>query len=202
MKTNNKFSFEFFDCLPEMYFMVGKDGIILQKNKKAAKLLSSKKSEGVNNFFDLIELCDRNLAEKSFSESIKNNSQNTLITRFYIDRKFFDVKVIFTPPTSLNGKEKQVLIVANDITEAKAKEVRGLVDRIITWGKRGDLHARRLTARRVRSRTVVKKVFDELAPRYRDRPGGYTRIMKVGFRHGDNAPVVIMELVDHPAPEA
>src|SRR5205809_1172204 len=76
-------------------------------------------------------------------------------------------------------------------TEAKAKEVRGLVDRIITWGKRGDLHARRLAARRVRSRTVVKKVFDELAPRYRDRPGGYTRIMKVGFRHGDNAPVVI-----------
>jgi len=82
-------------------------------------------------------------------------------------------------------------------TEAKAKEVRGLVDRIITWGKRGDLHARRLTARQVRSRTIVKKVFDELAPRYRDRPGGYTRIMKMGFRHGDNAPVVIMELVDH-----
>jgi large subunit ribosomal protein L17 len=86
-------------------------------------------------------------------------------------------------------------------TEAKAKEVRGLVDRIITWGKRGDLHARRLTARQVRSRTIVKKVFDELAPRYRDRPGGYTRIMKIGFRHGDNAPVVIMELVDHPVPE-
>lgn len=86
-------------------------------------------------------------------------------------------------------------------TEAKAKEVRGLVDRIITWGKRGDVHARRLAARQVRSRTIVKKVFDELAPRYRDRPGGYTRIMKMGFRHGDNAPEVIMELVDHPAPE-
>ena len=86
-------------------------------------------------------------------------------------------------------------------TEAKAKEVRGLVDRIITWGKRGDLHARRLAARQVRSRTIVKKIFDELAPRYRDRPGGYTRIMKIGFRHSDNAPVVIMELVDHPAPE-
>ena len=85
-------------------------------------------------------------------------------------------------------------------TEAKAKEVRGLVDRIITWGKRGDVHARRLAARQVRSRTIVKKVFDELAPRYRDRPGGYTRIMKIGFRHGDNAPEVIMELVDHPAP--
>jgi len=86
-------------------------------------------------------------------------------------------------------------------TEAKAKEVRGLVDRIITWGKRGDVHARRLAARQVRSRTIVKKVFDELAPRYRDRPGGYTRIMKMGFRHGDNPPEVIIELVDHPAPE-
>jgi large subunit ribosomal protein L17 len=81
-------------------------------------------------------------------------------------------------------------------TEAKAKEVRGLVDRVITWGKRGDLHARRLAARRVQSRTVVKKVFDELAPRYRDRPGGYTRIVKLGYRHGDNAPMVVLELVD------
>jgi large subunit ribosomal protein L17 len=83
-------------------------------------------------------------------------------------------------------------------TEAKAKEVRRLIDRVITWGKRGDLHARRLAVRQVRSRTVVKKVFDELAPRYRERPGGYTRIMKVGYRHGDNAPMVILELVDHP----
>ena len=86
-------------------------------------------------------------------------------------------------------------------TEAKAKEVRGLIDRIITWGKRGDIHARRLAVRQVRSRTVVKKIFDELAPRYRDRPGGYTRIMKMGYRHGDNAPVVIMELVDNPTSE-
>jgi large subunit ribosomal protein L17 len=83
-------------------------------------------------------------------------------------------------------------------TEAKAKEVRRLVERIITWGKRGDLHARRLTARQVRSRTVVKRIFDDLAPRYTNRPGGYTRILKAGFRHGDNAPMVIMELVDHP----
>jgi large subunit ribosomal protein L17 len=81
-------------------------------------------------------------------------------------------------------------------TEAKAKEVRRLVERIITWGKRGDLHARRLTARQVRSRTVVKRIFDDLAPRYSNRPGGYTRILKAGFRHGDNAPMVIMELVD------
>jgi large subunit ribosomal protein L17 len=83
-------------------------------------------------------------------------------------------------------------------TEAKAKEVRRLVERIITWGKRGDLHARRLTARQVRSRTVVKRIFDDLAPRYSNRPGGYTRILKAGFRHGDNAPMVIMELVDRP----
>ncbi len=87
-------------------------------------------------------------------------------------------------------------------TEAKAKEVRGLIDRIITWGKRGDIHARRLAVRQVRDRTIVKKIFDELAPRYRDRPGGYTRIMKLGFRHGDNAPLVIMELVDNPVPES
>jgi large subunit ribosomal protein L17 len=81
-------------------------------------------------------------------------------------------------------------------TEAKAKEVRRLVDRIITWGKRGDLHARRLAVRQVRDRSVVKRVFDELAPRYMDRPGGYTRILKNGYRHGDNAPMVVMELVD------
>ena len=84
-------------------------------------------------------------------------------------------------------------------TEVKAKEVRGLVDRIITWGKRGDLHARRLAFKRVRSRTVVKKVFDELGPRYRQRPGGYTRIIKAGRRQGDNAPLVLMELVDRPS---
>jgi large subunit ribosomal protein L17 len=83
-------------------------------------------------------------------------------------------------------------------TEAKAKEARGLIDRVITWGKRGDLHARRLAVRQVKSRTLVKKVFDELAPRYRERPGGYTRIIKAGYRPGDNAPIVVLELVDRP----
>jgi large subunit ribosomal protein L17 len=81
-------------------------------------------------------------------------------------------------------------------TEAKAKEVRRLVDRIITWGKRGDLHARRLAVRQVRSRTIVKRVFDELAPRYMERPGGYTRILKLGPRMGDSAEMVILELVE------
>ena len=83
-------------------------------------------------------------------------------------------------------------------TEAKAKEVRGLIDRVITWGKRGDLHARRLAVRQVQSRALVKKIFDELAPRYRERPGGYTRIIKAGYRPGDNAPMVVLELVDRP----
>jgi large subunit ribosomal protein L17 len=83
-------------------------------------------------------------------------------------------------------------------TEAKAKEARGLVDRVITWGKRGDVHARRLAFRQIPSRALVKKVFDELAPRYRERPGGYSRIIKAGYRPGDNAPIVILELVDRP----
>jgi large subunit ribosomal protein L17 len=81
-------------------------------------------------------------------------------------------------------------------TEAKAKEARGLIERVITWGKRGDLHARRLAVRQVKSRALVKKVFDELAPRYQGRPGGYTRIIKAGYRPGDNAPLVVLELVD------
>lgn len=85
-----------------------------------------------------------------------------------------------------------------ETTEAKAKEARRLIERVITWGKRGDLHARRLTVRQVGSRTLVKKVFDEIAPRYQERPGGYTRIIKAGFRQGDRAPVVILELVDRP----
>jgi large subunit ribosomal protein L17 len=83
-------------------------------------------------------------------------------------------------------------------TEAKAKEARGLIERVITWGKRGDLHARRLAVRQVKSRALVKKVFDELAPRYQERPGGYTRIIKAGHRPGDNAPLVVLELVDRP----
>jgi large subunit ribosomal protein L17 len=85
-----------------------------------------------------------------------------------------------------------------ETTETKAKEARRLVERVITWGKRGDLHARRLAARQIGSRTLVKKVFDELAPRYQERPGGYTRIIKTGCRYGDNAPMAVLELVDRP----
>jgi len=80
-------------------------------------------------------------------------------------------------------------------TEAKAKEVRGLAERVITLGKDGSLHARRQALRMVTDKGVVRKVFDELAPRYAARPGGYTRIIKLGNRLGDGAPMVILELV-------
>jgi len=87
-------------------------------------------------------------------------------------------------------------------TDAKAKELRGITDRMITLGKRGDLHARRQALSVIRSKEITAKVFDELADRYRDRPGGYTRVIKLGNRHGDAAPVSIIELVDRPGEEA
>ena len=81
-------------------------------------------------------------------------------------------------------------------TEAKAKAVRGKAEKLITLGKRGDLHARRLAAARLNDPTIVTKLFDELAPRYEDRPGGYTRILKLGRRQGDGASMVLLELVE------
>ncbi|KAF0207783.1 MAG: 50S ribosomal protein [Actinobacteria bacterium] len=81
-------------------------------------------------------------------------------------------------------------------TEARAKEVRSLVERIISWGKRGDVHSRRLALAEINDRELVHKIFADIAPRYAERPGGYTRILKLGPRKGDAAPVVILELVD------
>lgn len=81
-------------------------------------------------------------------------------------------------------------------TETRAKEVRGLVERIISWGKRGDVHARRLALAELGDIALVKKVFDDIAPRFAEREGGYTRILKLGPRKGDAAPMVIIELVD------
>ena len=86
-----------------------------------------------------------------------------------------------------------------ETTDAKAKGVRRLAERMITLGKRGDLHARRRALRVIRSRTVTAKVFDDLAERFRERPGGYTRIMKVHSRVGDAAPMSIIELVESSA---
>jgi len=81
-------------------------------------------------------------------------------------------------------------------TDAKAKELRRWTDRMVTLGKRGTLHARRQALAFVRSRPVVAKLFDEIAPRFRDRPGGYTRITKLGSRHGDAAPLSLIELTE------
>ena len=80
-------------------------------------------------------------------------------------------------------------------TEAKAKEVRSLAEKMITLGKAGDLNSRRQALAFITSKSVVKKVFDEVAPRYADKAGGYTRVSKIGTRLGDGAPVVQLELV-------
>lgn len=80
-------------------------------------------------------------------------------------------------------------------TVPKARVVRSVAERLITLGKRGDLHARRLAARRVKDRVVLKKLFDEIAPQFATRPGGYTRIIKIGTRRGDGASLARLELL-------
>ena len=81
-------------------------------------------------------------------------------------------------------------------TLPKAKELRPFVEKLVTLGKKGDLHARRQAISQVRDVTQVGKLFETLAPRYAERNGGYIRIMKAGFRHGDNAPMAVIEFVD------
>ena len=81
-------------------------------------------------------------------------------------------------------------------TLPKAKELRPFVEKLVTLGKKGDLHARRQAISHVRDVTQVGKLFETLAPRYAERNGGYIRIMKAGFRHGDNAPMAVIEFVD------
>ncbi len=81
-------------------------------------------------------------------------------------------------------------------TLPKAKDLRRVAERLISLAKRGDLHARRLVAARLRDEKMVAKLFDTLGPRYMERPGGYTRVLKAGFRYGDSAPVAVIELVD------
>jgi len=81
-------------------------------------------------------------------------------------------------------------------TLPKAKELRPVVERLITLAKRGDLHARRLAFARLRDNAMVTKLFDVLGPRYEDRQGGYTRVIKAGYRYGDSAAMAVIELVD------
>jgi large subunit ribosomal protein L17 len=81
-------------------------------------------------------------------------------------------------------------------TDAKAKEIRSVAEKMITLGKRGDLHSLRQAASYIREKSIVTKLFTTIAPRYKDRPGGYTRIVKLGIRQGDAAPVSLIELVE------
>ncbi len=81
-------------------------------------------------------------------------------------------------------------------TLPKAKELKPFMDKLVTLSKKGDLGSRRLALSRTRNKAMTKKLFDVLGPRYKDRQGGYTRVLKAGFRHGDNAPMAVIELVD------
>jgi large subunit ribosomal protein L17 len=81
-------------------------------------------------------------------------------------------------------------------TLPKAKDLRPFVEKLVTLGKRGDLHARRQAIAKLQDETIVKKLFDVIGPRYAERQGGYTRVLKAGFRHGDSAPIGVIEFVD------
>jgi len=81
-------------------------------------------------------------------------------------------------------------------TLPKAKELRPVVEKLVTLSRRNDLHARRQALSAIRDEDQVRKLFDVLGPRYKSRPGGYTRVLKAGFRHGDNAPMAFIEFVD------
>jgi large subunit ribosomal protein L17 len=81
-------------------------------------------------------------------------------------------------------------------TLPKAKDLRPIVEKLVTLGKRGDLHARRQAVAELRDQAMVKKLFDVLGPRYKERNGGYTRVLKAGYRYGDSAPVAVIEFVD------
>jgi len=100
-------------------------------------------------------------------------------------------KAMFANMSASLIKHEQIIT-----TLPKAKELRPIVEKLITLGKRGDLHARRQAIAQMRDETQVQKLFGTIGPRYKDRNGGYIRIIKAGFRYGDNAPLAVIELVD------
>ncbi|GJE02234.1 50S ribosomal protein L17 [Methylobacterium isbiliense] len=100
-------------------------------------------------------------------------------------------KAMFANMSAALIKHEQIVT-----TLPKAKDLRPVVEKLITLGKRGDLHARRQAIAQIRDEAMVRKLFDVLGPRYQGRPGGYCRIMKAGFRYGDNAPMAVIEFVD------
>ncbi|MBM6596066.1 50S ribosomal protein L17 [Microvirga pudoricolor] len=100
-------------------------------------------------------------------------------------------KAMFANMSAALIKHEQIIT-----TLPKAKDLRPVVEKLITLAKRGDLNSRRLAMSQLRDAAMVKKLFDVLGPRYNARPGGYCRIMKAGFRFGDNAPMAVIEFVD------
>lgn len=100
-------------------------------------------------------------------------------------------KALFANMAAALIKHEQIVT-----TLPKAKDLRRVTERLITLAKRGDLHARRLAVARLRDEAMVAKLFETIGPRYKDRNGGYTRVMRAGFRYGDSAPVAVIELVD------
>src|SRR5215467_12811963 len=108
-----------------------------------------------------------------------------------LNRKPEHRKAMFANMAAALIKHEQIVT-----TLPKAKDLRPIVEKLITLGKRGDLHARRQAVSQIRDLPMVKKLFDVLGPRYKDRKGGYTRVLKAGFRYGDSAPVAVIEFVD------
>ena len=100
-------------------------------------------------------------------------------------------KAMFANMSAALIKHEQIVT-----TLPKAKDLRPVVEKLITLGKRGDLHARRVAHSRLRDDAMVKKLFEVLGPRYQSRNGGYLRVLKAGFRYGDNAPMAVIEFVD------
>jgi large subunit ribosomal protein L17 len=100
-------------------------------------------------------------------------------------------KAMFANMSAALIKHEQIVT-----TLPKAKDLRPVIEKLITLGRRGDLHARRLAMSQIRDQAMVKKLFEVLGPRYQDRPGGYCRVLKAGFRYGDNAPLAVIEFVD------
>ena len=100
-------------------------------------------------------------------------------------------KAMFANMSAALIKHEQIVT-----TLPKAKDLRPVVEKLVTLSRRGDLHARRLAMSQLRDEAMVRKLFDVLAPRYATRPGGYTRVLKAGFRYGDNAPMAVIEFVD------
>ncbi len=100
-------------------------------------------------------------------------------------------KAMFANMSAALIKHEQIVT-----TLPKAKDLRPFVEKLVTLAKRGDLHARRQAMAQVRDLALVKKLFDVLGPRYKDRQGGYTRVLKAGFRYGDDAPLAVIEFVE------